>query len=625
MEDTTLIESKIAEANTIGEKEVLTASDTLSRYKQGKANLDARIIANEDWWKLQHRRYFKNDWKEHEIYSKPTSAYLFNSLMNKHADVMDNYPSPCVLPRERSDEGVAKTLASIIPVILDRGDFEQVYSHNAWDKLKNGCSIYSVVWDSAANNGIGDIVVKPVDLLTFYCEPGVQDIQDSRDIFIETLVDRDSLVAQYPDLEGKIVYNAGEVHKYNYDDTVNTEDKVCVVDWYYKVTRGSKTTVQYCKYVGKEVLFASENDPTMREEGFYKHGKYPFVVDVLFEEKGTPFGFGFIDVMKSPQEYIDRLGGALLDNSLWIAKPRWFVKDACEIHEEEYLDTTKPFVHVAGSPNDDNLKQVRVDTITGTYLSILEQKINELKETSGNRDFSQGATTAGVTAASAISILTENGSKGSRDLIKGCYRAFKQICNIVIELIRQFYDIQRTFRIIGEGNTPEFIEFDNSGMVSHSVVEFGQEFASKEPVFDVDVKAQKANPYAQISQNELGLQFYNLGFFNPQMSDQALATIDMMEFEGKEKVRETIRNNGTLFDQLQRMTQALQEAGQVIAQTTGDTRVMEAAGQQLGQKTPVRGGSSTIKERDEFGNAEPTGNSTAEKAKRMAQHSTDIK
>ena len=128
------------------------------------------------------------------------------------------------------------------------------------------------------------------------------------------------------------------------------------------------------------------------------------MLDVLYEEKGTPAGFGFIDIMRNPQEFIDRLDGAILDNALWASKPRYFGKDNMGINEEEFLDTRKQIVHTTGSPNEDNLRPIETKELSGNALAVLQAKIDELKETSGNRDFSQGSTTAGVTAASAINI-----------------------------------------------------------------------------------------------------------------------------------------------------------------------------------------------------------------------------
>lgn len=167
-------------------------------------------------------------------------------------------------------------------------------------------------------------------------------------------------------------------------------------------------------------------------------------------------------------------------------------------------------------------------------------------------------------------------------MIKGSYRAYTEICNIVIELVRQFYDLPRAFRITGESGGPEYIEFDNSGMQAQQTTEFGMNFMTAEPIFDIKVKAQKSNPYSRTAQNEMALQFYQLGFFNPQMTDQALAAIDMMDFEGKEKVRDTIRNNGTLFQQLQQMQQTAMLLAQLVAETTGETRPLAALQQQAG-------------------------------------------
>lgn len=126
-----------------------------------------------------------------------------------------------------------------------------------------------------------------------FWEPGVTDIQKSRNLFIIDLVDEDLLEQQYPDLKGKLKGNAIDVKQYVYDDTVDTSGKSVVVDWYYKVKSPSgKTLLHYVKFVGDQLLYASENDPSYRERGFYDHGKYPVVLDVMFPEKGTPVGFG---------------------------------------------------------------------------------------------------------------------------------------------------------------------------------------------------------------------------------------------------------------------------------------------------------------------------------------------
>lgn len=556
---------------------IRTAHETLQKYMAGKQKLDQRIIDNEDWWKLQHWRNFhqnKADRKE-----QSTSAWLFNSIANKHADAMDSYPVPAVLPRSLDDEGTAKTLSSILPAIFDNCDFEQIYSDNWWDKLKNGCAIYAVMWDQSKEHGQGDISIRGVDMLSFYWEPGIQDIQDSKNIFVLALADNDALEAQYPQLQGKLSGNSIDKKQYHYDDAVDTTGKSIVVDWYYKVQTETGPLVHYVKYVDETVLFASEDTPGY-EDGIYNHGKYPFVLDVLYAEKGTPAGFGYVDICKSPQEYIDRLGMALLLNAEEAAQRRYFVKDGCQVNEEELLDIHKRVIHVAGSPNDDNIRSFDTPELSSVYLSVLQDKVNELKETSANRDFNQGGTASGVTAASAITALQEAGNKTSRDLIKSSYRCYTQICIMVIDLMRQFYDISRTFRITGEQGTTKYVQFNNGGLKGGEQSVAGQDFRTKEPIFDVIPSAQKQNPYSKLSQNEMALQFYNAGFFNPQLADQVLQCIDMMDFDGKEKVRQGIQQNSTMYQQMQQLTQIATMAAQALAQK-GDSRVLMAM-QQMG-------------------------------------------
>ena len=123
-----------AERPRIGEKEIARAIDILTEYKQGKAMLETRVVEDELWWELRHWEVMRRDrartGKDTDVRPEPTSAWLFNSITNKHADAMDNFPEPVVLPREQSDEQSAKTLSSILPVVLEYNDFEQTYSDN---------------------------------------------------------------------------------------------------------------------------------------------------------------------------------------------------------------------------------------------------------------------------------------------------------------------------------------------------------------------------------------------------------------------------------------------------------------------------------------------------------------
>lgn len=563
-----------SEQGPITEESIALAEETLRKYKDGKANLENRIIENEQWWKLRHWETIRKEQaKGANKEPEPTSAWLFNSLANKHADAMDNYPSASVLPREQSDNAAAEQLSEILPVIIEQNGYKKTYSAKWWYKLKQGTSCEGVFWNPQKYNGLGDIEIKKIDLLNLFWEPGIENIQDSRNIFHVCLRDNDLLTQEYPQLKGKLGGKTIETSQYIYDDNIDTSDKSVVVDWYYKRLVGSRTVLHYCKFCNGEVLFASENDPQYAESGFYNHGKYPFVFDTLFPEEGSLVGFGYLDIMKDPQMQIDKYDQAFMQSAVAASRRRFFINAASgKINEKEFLDVSNPFVHVDGRLGEDSIKEITMTPLNDIYVALRTNKIDELKETSGNRDFSQGSTTSGVTAASAIAALQEAGSKLSRDMIQTSYDSYEEVLYLCIELIRQFYDAPRSFRITGKSGEQEFVSYDNRAIQPEGErTEFGIDMSGRMPIFDIKVRAQRNNPFSRLSHNELALQFYSSGFFNPEMTDQALACIDMMDFEGKDSVVRKISQNGTLYEQLKTMQQQLMQMAQIVDAQNGTT------------------------------------------------------
>ena len=573
----------------IGEDEVRQANDLLQKYKAGKAALDKRIIENELWFRMGHWKNYQNKMMAGK--PTPSSWWLFNSIANKHADAMDNYPEPNVLPRAADDEETAKVLSKILPTVLEQCDYETAYSDTWWRKLKTGTGVKGVFWDPAARGGLGEISIKSINILMLYWEPGVEDVQDSPNLFSLSLANNDQLESQYPQLKGHTGHSL-DVAKYVHDDSLDTSDKSVVVDWYYKkALPGGQTVLHYCKYCNGVVLYASENDPAMKDRGFYDHGNYPFVFDPLFREEDSPAGFGYIDVMKDTQTAIDEMNHAMDENVKLAAKQRYVLSDTAGVNEEELADFGRDIVHVVGRLTDDTFRPLQVSGLQGNLITYRDDRVSELKEISGNRDVSQGGTTSGLTAASAIAALQEAGSKLSRDMLKSAYRAFAKECYLVIELMRQFYDEQRVYRITGESGGTEYVPFSNAALQAQpGGMVGGVQLGDHEPVFDITVTAAKKSTFSRLSQNETAKECYQLGFFAPANADAALAALDMMDFEGIEKVRERVSQNGTLYQQLQQMAQQLQKMAAIIDRQNGTN--VSAAASAAGQAAAGSGGGS---------------------------------
>lgn len=581
-------------AKPIGEQQVRDAYETFMEYKREKANLDKKIVDNEKLWKLEQWDFMSTP---DDKRVKPRSAWLVNTILNKHADAMDNYPEANILPRARDDEMTAKVLSKVIPTILEQCEFQNTYSEEQWDKMKNGTGVYGVFWNNSLNNGLGDIDIKNIKIPNLFWKGGIEDIQESPNIFFVTMEEREELKKKYPDLvfkgAGNIPIEAEEINK---SEAIDNSGKTAVFDWYYKKLYAykdangimqSKTVLHYCKFCENQVLYASENEPEYAERGWYAHGNYPFVFDVLYPLTNSATGFGFIDLVKDDQFFTDKLRQAILENAVVNAAPRNIIRSDGGINEEELNDPGCRTVHTEGNLGENDFRQLVATPLSGIYESVYLNQIQQMKDTSGNTASSQGQA-SNVTTASGIASLQEAAGKLSRDTNLGAYRAYKKVVEMVLELIREFYDESRSFRIVGDDGKYDFVNLDNSGIEPGAQGQaFGVDLGSRLPIFDIMVKPQKQSAYSKEAQNQTALNLYNMGFFAPNNADSALACLEMMDFDEIQKVKDRIRQNGTLFDQVMQLQQLLMQVAPLIDAQTGSNLTQELA---MGQQQTMADG-----------------------------------
>lgn len=621
----------------IGSEQLKKFTDILQKYKAGKAKTEQRIIAAENWWKLRNSI---EEGKSTSIGSDggftSKSGWLHNVICAKHADAMEAYPECNLLPREAGDRSEATMLTAIIPCVLEQNNFESTYNHSMWAKTKFGTGGYKTVWDKNKLHGLGDISIEPISLLNVYWEPGITDIQKSRYFFHTEVWDKDLLEQKYPEqLQGGIKGESFVSTKFLYDDAVSNDNKITVIEVYYHKYVNGRNTLQYCKYVNDIVLYATENDtepmidpitkrvkPSMAERGLYDHGLYPYVFDPLFPIEGSPCGYGYVDICRNPQTEIDLLKTSFIKNAMVGAVPRYFTRKNGGVNEEQFLDLSHPLVPVEGNLDDTFLRPIEHSSLDGNYVTLLSNTIQELRETSGNTEASAGVAPSGVTAASGIAALQEASGKGSRDSTLGSYRAFSAVINLCIELIRQFYDLPRQFRILGEYGAEQYVKYTNKGIQPQPLTDaFGNNMGYRLPVFDIKISAQKKNVYTKVSQNELSLQFFKMGFFNPQMTDQSLLCLELMDFDGKDEVMQKVARNGTMHDKLVQYMQmtlmlAQKAAPEMVDQIAQD--IMMTMGGEA--NVSVGGGKITLPESDNVAGAQQKEHGIVANAREKSQN-----
>lgn len=550
-------------ADAVTKEDIRKAQSVLDKYRQGKSAFDNKVIENEKWWRGRHwevvtsRAKLDDDAKAKQATRvHPTSSWLFNSLANKHADLVDNEPEANVLAREQGDEEDAKKIEVVLPCILKNNNFSKTYSTLCWQLIKTGLAAVYVDWDKNLANGLGDIFVSSVDVLRLFWDPSVDDIQKSRYFFATEIRDKELVTEEFPEAEGKISGGVLGTLKYDNPETDADTDKAEIVNWFYR----KNGQLHMCRYCEDVILWSSENAGL---EYYAKHGLYPFVLMPLFPEEGSCFAFSYLDIMKSPQMYIDKLNQLYLEVAAH-GKPRMLVKKSASLDKADLADLSKEIIEIDCSGSiDEVVKFLDKPAFGSENIRLLQMKIDELKETSANRDINQGGTAGGITAAAAISAIQEAGNKQSRDILSGIYGGFTQMCYLIIENMREHYDIARTFRITGADGNTEYMRFDNSNISDANGLESGA------PVFDVEIKPQRKNPYSKAVQNELAKLLLSMGIFNPQTADQSLAVLDLMEFEGKQKTIEKVREGQTAAKTIAMLQTEIAKAMEVIRRLTG--------------------------------------------------------
>ena len=517
--------------------QVRSAMEELLTFQRARSSFDARVAEEEEYYRLRVRPK-PHKGTDGEDFA-PTSAWLVNSILQKHADLMEHIPTAVCLAREPSDEAAANALSSILPVILARSHFEDAYASNAWYKLKHGIAAYGVFFNKELENGLGDIDVRRVELANLFWQPDVRDLQDSRSVYVVERMDEAALRARFPHYDGKNALDE------LIGPALDSDGQVLVVDWYYKKRLpDGRTVLHYCKFAGDTVLFASENEKGY-ENGWYEHGEYPFVLDVLYPIEGECTGFGLIALGRDPQTYIDRMDRNLLEYMDWATRVRFFCKKNTGVNEADFTDLSRRIVEVEGDLDEERLRQIRVESLAEFWLKLKDAKIEELKESTSNRNVSQGAAEGGVIAASAIATLQEAGNKTVRDIVASSYRSFVRLVHLVIECIRQFYDADRCFRILGEDGEYRYTYFSGRTIRDREAGTLSDGTPTwYHPVFDVDVRAEKRDPYSRISYNQTLKDLYAMGVFNPENAEAARILLSAMDFTGVERVRRQIKAGG---------------------------------------------------------------------------------
>lgn len=472
--------------------------------------------ANENFWQAQHWRGAKKDEPNEP---QPVTPVIFSTLENMLADIMDNYPSPVVLGEEQGDEVIAGKLGSYLSYVLKRRSYKRVYRDKCREMLKKGMSIQEVYWDNSLYGGLGDVNIKNVDIDNFLWDDSAVDLQLGRACFKYYFYPKQWFEDRYKEA---VPHFKPETYTREGAGGFDNEEYMLIEYWYKTYDKElGRECVHMARMAGHTLLEATQKQ---FPSGIYGHGKYPFIVERLYPIGGKITGLSIIDIFKNLQIYADRLDQIIVKNALMSGKMKMLVNRNADIDENALCDWDTEVVR-ADRIDDSSVRWFQPNPINPAVMVHYNNKLNAIKEESGQNLFNRGESGSGITAASAIMALQEAGSKRSRLIVDDLYDGFEELVRMVIDVICENYTESRMFRIDGED------DYLSGNMLRKNQGEGGYRIID----FDVSVHVEKQTPYRTLYQNELALELLRNGILAP------VEALDMMEFDGKKKAIECVK------------------------------------------------------------------------------------
>lgn len=377
------------------------------------------------------------DWEgvpaAHPNEPQPVTPVLFSTKENLLADINEARPTVEVTAQSAGYAQKAQRIAQVAKFYLDQRQFSRSFETASDNALVYGPFILEVFWDPTLRGGMGDINIQPCDARTFLADPGVEEINDSPCVIRVNAAQRSMLMALYPDKAQELTQCAQQNAREALPPGEEEMDKASVLDFWWREYHAPKDeparfTVNFARICG-DVLLEKKRD-------VYAHGRYPFCINSVFRVPGRLFGMSLYDVFADTQSVIDVLDQAVVKNALMASHPKKLVARRAGVDREGLSDMLCEVVE-ADSITPDALRWQESLPLPPQIPAILADKIDMLKDESGQNQFNRGEGGRGVTAASAIASLQEAGSKRSRLIISRIYEAVQDAAELLVALIAE--------------------------------------------------------------------------------------------------------------------------------------------------------------------------------------------
>ena len=370
---------------------------------------------------------------------KPSTPIITSTIENLKADLSEDFPTAVIEPDIVLDglDITAKVLTRAIWQDLDACGWAAEYDSFTLDLLVDGWAPLEIGYDPDMDN-FGGTYIRHVSNKNWMCDPQTPNVQDGRAIFKFERMPRDWFYQRYPDF-AQFIGGDSDLLSEDHDEYGNTmipnkRQFVRLIEAWIRMydAEAGKYRVHFVLMAGGQILFNSAEE---KPDGFYEHGKYPFVVGRLYKLKGNPLGFGIVDLFKEANRYSDKMEQIILLNAYRASRPRLMVQRDAVDSMDEITDYANEVIAVNGNPQTVAQWQATQPLPSHVFAYMADLR-NMIKQESGANDMTRGQAGGGVTATGAITALQEMATKRSRMEGRSIHSAFQEAIRMLIETMR---------------------------------------------------------------------------------------------------------------------------------------------------------------------------------------------
>lgn len=411
----------------------------------------------EDCYNAYMSEYFKQnlpDYKSQEI-----SNYVFSTVETVIPIMVANNPKILVLPQKEEFQPKSDRVQRALDFEWQRTKFFSKLVLSCRSGLIFGTVPIMMIWDSNADNGLGN--VKPVIVSPFniFPDPSATCIEDAEFIIYATYKNVGEVIAEYPNKAALLRQSTGKPQDtylaFGKDTTeFNPDTSILYIEMFMKdysmeVTieeeDGEKYKVEKRKYPNGRRIIVAGDVLLDDSENPYKDGQFPLVLWKCYDVPGRFWGKGEVENIISPQQAKCTITNAILDSATLTANPVWILDKNSGVEKNSL--TNRSGLVVRKNPGTE-VRREQPPALPAYIQNIIEVFNQDIEHISGVYDVTRGERPTGITAAAAIQALNEQAQGRIKLKVQQLEQMLSELGSLWLSRIQQFWDTKRNVRIM---------------------------------------------------------------------------------------------------------------------------------------------------------------------------------